>query len=211
MLEFITSALNFLSQPLGEYAYIIATSLFISNVALFFIDFIILLGFKKNKDGGYFLCFSLVSFISAAYFTVQDVTTTKLAFSSYEKAYAFLTVYLSLIFIFYACIKTVKKPKAEVVNKNAPIKDHEECVPLSTAVKYFKKDEIFSGYLDVSYVKQLILELKQKPLTDSDYSEIEELEVYLLKFITRQPDSDERVVLSQKLSMLIKKLALYAS
>ena len=68
----------------------------------------------------------------------------------------------------------------------------------------------FSGYVDIAYVKGLINSLKKHNLEENDSLELEELEVYLLNFANRQPNSLERLELSKKLGSLIKKLAKYA-
>ena len=70
-------------------------------------------------------------------------------------------------------------------------------------------DENLDGYLDVSYLKSLINLLKDKNLTESDKKEIEDLEVYLMNFASRQPYNSERLELSGYLSDFMKKLARY--
>lgn len=67
----------------------------------------------------------------------------------------------------------------------------------------------FDGYLDVSYLKSLINLLKEKNLSESDKKEIEDLEVYLMNFASRQPYNSERLKLSGYLSDFMKKLARY--
>ncbi|MBQ3234590.1 MAG: hypothetical protein IJA97_00345 [Clostridia bacterium] len=211
MLEYIKPALNYLTFDFGVNAYLIALGIFLANALVFVIELAVTAFKKARRESSYFLCFSLVCFLLTAYFIVQDYKGAKLLFLSFESIYAFLTLYMALLLTFFALLKKrFDKVKEKVCKEVIKPVIKEEYPPVSNAVKYFKKSEIFSGYLDVGYVKQLINELKQKPLSESDYKDIEELEVYLLRFITRQPDAEERAILSNYLSMLIKKLALYA-
>lgn len=210
MLEFIKPVFNFLCYDFGSYFAVIGLSIFIANAFVFLLQLTLSIFSKTSSDSSYFLCFSLVFLLLFAYFSIRDYLGEKTLFNDAIKIYSALTLYSVLILVCFAIIKRASnKPIKEETNVNC--EKAEQLPPVSNAVKYFKKDEIFSGYLDVSYVKQLINELKQKDITERDYEQIEELEVYLLRFITRQPNAEERVVLSEQLSMLIKKLALYAS
>jgi hypothetical protein len=177
----------------------------------FLVEFTLTLSSKKERNGVYFLCFSLVGIIISAYFSVQDYLGVKRLFISANYVYAFLTLYSVCALIFFSAIKkaTAKRrngeKKKEVIDTKV-----EEITRASNAVKYFKKEDITSEYLNVSYVKELINSLKEKDISDSDYLELEEFEVYLLRFITRQPEAEERIELSKYISKLIKKLSLYA-
>lgn len=68
---------------------------------------------------------------------------------------------------------------------------------------------VYGGYIDVKYLKGLIDNIKEKNLEYNDEKEIEELEVYLLNFVNRQPNALERSKLSAYVESLIKKLAKY--
>ena len=67
----------------------------------------------------------------------------------------------------------------------------------------------YDGFLDISYLKSLIALLRQKTLSKTDESELDDFEVYLMNFASRQPRQSERVKLSGYLSDFIKKLARY--
>lgn len=67
----------------------------------------------------------------------------------------------------------------------------------------------FDGYLNVPYLRSLISILKEKNLTETDCEELENFEVYLMNFASRQPYPFERQKLSGYLSDFIKKLARY--
>lgn len=69
--------------------------------------------------------------------------------------------------------------------------------------------ELQGGYIDVEYLKSLVTRLKDKNLTTQDELEIEELELFILNFLSRQPTANERIKLNGYLSSLIKKLAKY--
>ena len=103
--------------------------------------------------------------------------------------------------------------KSTIPNKNIGIKS-EYGVAVKRAVERIKMTEecpqVFSGYVDVGYIKTLINNLKSNDLTETDRIELEEFEVYLLNFVNRQPTNAERQDLSSKLGGLIKKLAKYA-
>lgn len=211
MFESIVPVFKLLCFDFGKYACIIALSLFLINVLAFLVEFTLTLSLKKERDGVCFLCFSIVGVIISAYFSVQDYLGVKRLFISANYVYAFLTLYSVCALIFFSVIKkiSVKRRKNEK-KKEVQEVESEETINSSNAVKYFKREDITSEYLNVSYVKELINSLKEKEISESDYLELEEFEVYLLRFITRQPEGEERVELSKYLSRLIKKLSLYA-
>lgn len=100
--------------------------------------------------------------------------------------------------------KKAEDIKIQALNYGETIKNAVEKLKLSE-----EEPRTFSGFVDVAYIKSLINELNGKDLEEKDKLEIEELEVYLLNFINRQPNSLEREVLSRHLGGLIKKLAKY--
>ena len=67
----------------------------------------------------------------------------------------------------------------------------------------------YDGFLDVAYLKSLLSLLRQKQLTEIDSNELDEFEVYLMNFASRQPYRSERIKLSGYLSDFMKKLARY--
>ncbi len=111
------------------------------------------------------------------------------------------------------CFFTLKGNKKKQVKENTDIKT-DYGLSIQRAVEHIKSTEeppqVFSGYVDVSYIKTLINTLKTNNLTEADKQDLEEFEVYLLNFINRQPTNAERQELSNKLGGLIKKLAKYA-
>ena len=125
---------------------------------------------------------------------------------------------LSLLFVcnilFFICyFITIKRNKKKQVVEYAEIKkDYGSSI--KRAVERIKMAEespqVYSGYVDVGYIKSLINNLKNNQLEESDSKEIEEFEVYLLNFVNRQPINNERQELSIRLNSLIKKLAKYA-
>lgn len=209
MLEFLSSVLDFLSCDLIENAYLVAITPLLTNFLVFIIELIALSFSKRERDSAYYLCFSIIGITISAYFSIQDFLGEKRLFTSGNLVYAFLSFYGCLIIIFYAVIRKLSS-KPVLVKSPPKVLKEEVLLSPSRAVNYFKKPDIENGYLDIGYVKSLICELKTKPLSDSDYREIEEFEVYLLRFISRQPEGEERKIISAYLSSLIKKLALYA-
>ena len=215
MLEKIKLAVEFLDKELGVYASLMVIILTISLATIFLLELLVCLLSKRKKDTVYYLCYTLLNLVVTAYFAVEDYFGEKLLFETPKSVYAVMTAIVSISILFYTLIcivsrrdrdKKIPQPIQEEKSKDIEV----STIKPKTYEHYFKGN-ISSGYLDVSHVKSLISELKQKELSDSDYSEIEELELYLMNFISRQPDGEERAVLSEKLSMLIKKIALYAS
>lgn len=210
MIDYIKPTLNFLSYDFNGFAYLICVSLLAAELLLFLIT-VTVFSFKRSKsDGTYFLCVSLALLLISVYFCVEDYKSAKMLFESVKNVYVYVTLFTVMIIVFYMIVRKLSESRSDkkTVKKQEVV--IEEKPPVSNAVKYFKKDDMLNGYLDVGYVKSLINELKQKELSEEDYNQIEEFEIYLLRFITRQPNGEERVVLSEYLSMLIKKLSLYA-
>lgn len=144
----------------------------------------------------------------------------KKTFSSLETAIVISVSLLTaqtLISTLLKAVKINKKPKVFKVDKdcNSEVKIDSLNYGLSikNAVEKLKLTEeepmVFSGFIDLSYVKSLIESLNKKDLEEKDRLEVEELEVYLLNFVNRQPSELEREVLSKHLGGLIKKLAKY--
>lgn len=209
--------IDLISFDFGYIAHIIAISLTLSMLVVFLLEVIICLLSKKQRDTVYYLCYTLLSLVVTLYFAVEDYFGEKLLFETPKSVYACMTVLISLSIIFYTVIrslsniKTYKKREEKPSNFSEPSSEIKVSTITPKPYSYVSQASVTGGYLDVSHVKSLIASLKEKPLPDSDYREIEDLELYLMNFISRQPSDSERVVLSEKLSMLIKKIALYAS
>ena len=116
------------------------------------------------------------------------------------------------VYYFLVPLKAKKKSQTKKVEISEIKNDYG--LSVKRAVEHIKTAEetpqVFSGYVDVGYIKSLINTLKGNDLTESDLLELEDLEVYLLNFVNRQPSNAERQELSAKLGGLIKKLAKYA-
>lgn len=214
MLENVKLAVEFISGELGVYASLMVIILTISLVTIFLLEFLVRLLSKNKKDAVYYLCYTLLNLVVTAYFAIEDYFGEKLLFETPKSVYTVMTAIVSISILFYTLICLVSR-KAKKENSQLIQEENSKEVEISTikpkTYEHYFKGNISSGYLDVSHVKSLISELKQKELSDSDYSQIEELELYLMNFISRQPNGEERAVLSEKLSMLIKKIAQYAS
>ena len=115
--------------------------------------------------------------------------------------------------VLFICFFTLKRNKKKRAHENTDIKSDYGLSVKRAVEKVITAEEppqVFSGYVDVGYVKNLINSLKDKPVTQDESREIEDLEVYLLNFVNRQPNNTERQELSKRLNCLIKKLAKYA-
>ena len=133
--------------------------------------------------------------------------------------YVCVFLYAFLVFVNYVLVyelKTggaLKKPcdKAKPAAKNAVKGKVKESVetPATNTYGAFGADGLFSGYLNVKYVKYLIDKLKNYDISVSERKEAEDFEVYLMNFACRQPTETEREELSPKLNALIKTLAKY--
>ena len=144
----------------------------------------------------------------------------KVVFSSLEKA---ITVCLSIFIIqmlISAGIKLVKSSrKPKIIKESVKVVEDIQVESLNygesikNAVEKIKLKEeepiLFNGFIDVAYIKSLLQSLNEKNLEEKDRLEVEELEVYLLNFVNRQPNGLEKEILSKHLGGLIKKLAKY--
>lgn len=215
MLENIKLSVEFLDKELGVCASLMVVVLTISLLTIFLLELLIHLICKRKKDTVYYLCYTILNLVVTAYFAVEDYFGQKLLFETPKSVYTVMTVIVSISILFYMLISLASRRDGDkkMPPQNAREEDKEVeviTVKPKTYEHYFNGD-IGGAYLDVSYVKSLIDNLKQKELSDSDYSEVESLELYLMNFASRQPVGEERAMLSEKLSMLIKKIALYAS
>ena len=215
MLEKIKLTIEVLGKELGVYASLSVIALTISLVFIFLLEFLLCLLSNKKRDTVYYLCYNLLNLVVTAYFAVEDYFGEKLLFETPKSVYTVMTVIVSISIIFYTLIcMASRRDRCSKTTLNTQDESEREVEVLTVKPKpyeHYFKPSISDGYLDVSHVKSLINELKKKELSESDYSEVEELELYLMNFISRQPLGEERAVLSEKLSMLIKKIALYAS
>ena len=215
MIDYFKSFISFISFDLGAQAYVLVAVFALSTVAIFIIELCLSLFCNKKRDTSYYLCYVILSSILTAYFAVEDYLGSNIIFATAKSIYALLTILVSLSTIFYMVLRAISNAKTLMETTktimSAPQKDVAIKSVQTKPYEYYFFDKKVDGYLDVSYLKGLICELKNKNLSESDFKQIEELELYLMNFISRQPNQIERAVLSEKLSMLIKKIALYAS
>ena len=147
--------------------------------------------------------------------TFGDFLTAKTIFTSLEGSFiAFFSVIIvvSAVYYFLSPLKKVKVSIKSTVKASEIASDYG--LSVKRAVEHIKAVEdvpqVFSGYVDVGYVKSLILNLKSNDLSETDKQALDEFEVYLLNFVNRQPNNSERQEMSTKLNCLIKTLSKYA-
>ena len=211
MLEIFQKTVDFLAIDLSFCAPYIVVGLALSFITIFIIEAVLTTVKTVEYSTVYYLGYLLFNLVITTYFSVEDLFGINVIFKTTKSIYAFITVLSALSILFFVIIKSLSvkwKTNGVTVSKN--VEKNEELSP-SRIAEYFKGEKQFSGYLDVNYTKSLIKNLKTKNLTESDYQKIEDLELYLLRFTARQPNDSERAELSEKLSMLMKKLAEYAS
>ena len=126
---------------------------------------------------------------------------------------AVLCLLLACNILLFICFFRLKRNKKKRAHENTEIKS-DYGLAIKRAVERIitveDTPQVFSGYVDVKYIKSLIENLKTNDLSEQDDKEIEELEVYLLNFVNRQPNDSERQELSKRLNALIKTLSNYA-
>ena len=157
----------------------------------------------------------LLNFTFLVLFTLTfgEFLTVSTAFNSLTSCFiTFCSTVLVQCFICYF-IYPLKRQRKKPIKDKVEIKS-DYGLSVKRAVEHVKMAEdppqVFSGYVDVSYIKTLINNLKTNDLTETDRQDLDEFEVYLLNFVNRQPTNAERQNLSTKLGALIKKLAKYA-
>ena len=138
--------------------------------------------------------------------SVRTLIATTLDYSIFLSAFVILAIIGNITLLTFkrkakAIIKTNNLLKIDKVNETEKQVETISCIEEPVSV--------YSGYIDVSYVKSLIDKLKQSPLEYEDEKEIEDFEIYLLNFVNRQPSGYERKCLSEYMGSLIKKLAKY--
>ena len=211
MLEFVKDFLIFLASAVKvDFLPYIALSLTVVSVLAFVVELVLLLVKAPVKIYVYNLCFSLICLIFELYFAFGDYFNKGLLFANAQ----ILTVYLTLacvkIITFYTVLRLVYGVKIKKsFKKPTAVFDSLEKSKVAT---YFTKQPLNSdcnGWINVDYLKGLIKELKSKNIAESDYMELEDFEVYLLNFTSRQPNNYERKVLSSRVNSLIKKIARY--
>ena len=177
--------------------------------------------FLKNKKG--FLCvFYAVKntfFCAVSLFSVGnalfygDCFDIRSAIVFSIAVYAVFSLITALSAAFYKDKKVVRSEKEDDEEKETAVLKNEDiterAVEKLTCSEYVS--EAYAGYIDTDYLRELVRNLKEKNLEEKDAFEIENLEVYLLNFVSRQPTRAERQILSEYVGMLIKKLAKYSA
>ena len=189
-----------------NYIYLAVLSLLVIVNGLYFILKNFRFWYKKSLSFAILLLFVL---------TFGEFLITKRIFTAIDGCFIFffsVTLLQLAVYYFLVPLKAKKKSQTKKVEISEIKNDYG--LSVKRAVEHIKTAEetpqVFSGYVDVGYIKSLINTLKGNDLTESDLLELEDLEVYLLNFVNRQPSNAERQELSAKLGGLIKKLAKYA-
>ena len=213
MLEVFSGVLNFLQAEIkGDIAPWLALSVTGAHLLIFVIEIIIALVKKPKKVYAYNACFSLIALVLEGYFAVCDLLSYRLVFISSQTVYIYLSISVILSALFYLVLYAVYNLKANKAPKK-PLKMQEDVceskpkICLSGAIEGLENTA--NGWLNVEYLKELISSLKAKNVKGEDLLELEDFEVYLLNFISREPNCYERKVLSSKINELIKKIAFY--
>lgn len=211
MQELFYRFISFISFDFGSSAYVICAVLTFLLLFITMLEILSLIIFKSKIDLTYYVCYLVINFTITLYFAVQDFIGQKIVFDSGYKIYVFITALISVSILLYAIVRVFNYKIVKPKNKNQKVKDMESAESLepSNYVKFVLEEKPFEGYLNVNYVKKLISELKGHNLTQGEYEQIEEFELFLLNFVSRQPKNSERRVLSEYMSMLIKKIAKY--
>lgn len=209
MQEYFKVVLDFLAYDFSEFAYIIVLGLTFTLLFIALLEVLSLFIFKSVRDLTYYVCYLIVNFVLSSYFTVNDYIKQKIVFNSAYKIYVFLTALLFISMLLYMLVRLVNKNAIKKQKVKPLVATTEEKPKQSNYIKYVLNEKPFEGYLNVNYVKQLINELKLSELTENEYKQLEEFELFLLNFVSRQPLKGERKELSEYMSMLIKKLAKY--
>ncbi len=223
MKKFFISFINgFIKVLGGKYSYLFLISITFSIILVFLIQFIVSCVYKKVQKYSYFK-FSVFTSLLSLITSLCEFYTSKKVFVDLYTAIIFTLFNLIISYSFYLILNAINKFNLfRTTRKNVIVNDIEEKLPISPTTKkaILKlnakedlensiKDNYFSGYLNVEYVKQLINSLKEKPISQIDLSTLTQFEIYLMNFCIRQPNNTERQKLSEYLSFLIKKLAEY--
>lgn len=159
-------------------------NLFFLATAIIFINAIIIEGFLYKKV---FTSYIDIMISVSAFIVIGLLGNVVLSFLKFEK--------------------NKKFKREEPSNISIPRIEKERTLEVLSCVE--QPVSVYNGYIDVRYLKSLIDSIKERNLEYDDEKEIEELEVYLLNFVNRQPNRLERSKLSSYVESLIKKLAKY--
>ncbi len=169
--------------------------------------------FKWNFKLKNYNLINLISLLLLINTIILERIEYKVLFNSNFNIVISLSVFFILVIlgnVILGSIKFKKKCAGKNINKTAVKVAYEEKPKRVETISCVEEPvTVYGGYVDVSYLKSLIYALKGKELECEDFKEIEELEVYLINFVNRQPTAQERVKLSKLIGNLFKKLAKY--
>ncbi len=208
----------------GKYAGYFALGITLSIIIVFVCQLIY--SISKNKKSNYsFTKFAIFSTACTLLVSLCEHFTSKRIFTSIYYSIIFTLFNLIISFIFSYVLDTVnsvlknKEKSTKPINVNYDIENQKLQVATSTKkallklktqpLDLYNLENVTNEFIDVSYIKELINSLKDKPLTIKESEELEEFEVFLLNFCYRQPNKNEKEKLSLHLSSLMKKLAYY--
>ncbi len=196
--------------------FIIAFSL--TPIIGFLIETFLILFFKRSLKGEFYKSVTSLSALLLTVFSVSSFSTNQLIFKSAVEVFYYNASAILLYFIMHLMLKIIlNKPVNQTAYKTEQESETASVNLEPTNVKRMVEtitcktvnEQEYSGYLNVEYLKALIDKLKQSDLEEQELLEIEEFEVYLLNFVSRQPTGSERQVLSNYIGLLFKKLAKY--
>ena len=199
------------SNRFGIYVIAVTVCLFI---LISVVEIILVYGYKLKVN--------IIKLFSAYAFCISaTIMASVIELSNHSPVFInFIDVFLlngGLVIIgcfnfFILSFSCYEKPK-KVIENYKKLEVDEPKILATKSVEYLSCVEegqtVYSGYLDVGYLKNLTIKLKEQNLTESESEKVEELELYLLNFVSRQPSLLERQVLSERLSEFIKILSRY--
>ena len=208
----------------GKYAGYFALGITLSIIIVFVCQ--LLYSVTKSKKSNYsFTKFAIFSTVCTLFVSLCEHYTLGRVFKSVYYSIIFTLLNLIISFIFSFVLDTVnyvldgKLKTSQPKTKEEPFDDKKLQVASSTKkallklktqpLDLYNLENVTNEFIDVSYIKELINSLKDKPLTIKESEELEEFEVFLLNFCYRQPNKNEKEKLSLHLSSLMKKLAYY--
>ncbi len=208
----------------GKYAGYFALGITLSIIIVFVCQLIYSL--VKNKKISYsFTKFAVFSTVCTLLVSICEHYTSNRVFTSvyYSIIFTLFNLTISLIFSFVLStlnailddkskLNQVKDVNYSYENQKLEVSNSTKKALLKLKTQPFdlyNLENISNEFINVSYIKELITSLKDKPLTIKESEELEEFEVFLLNFCYRQPNKNEKEKLSLYLSSLMKKIAYY--
>ena len=207
----------------GKYAGYFALGITLSIILVFICQLIYSVS-NSRKSNYSFNKFAIFSTVCTLLVSLCEHYTTAKVFTNVYYSIIFTLFNLIISFLFSFVLSTVNavldsKKKPTQINTNSCYDNQKLEISNSTKkallklktepLDLYNLENISNEFIDVSYIKELINSLKDKPLTIKESEELEELEVFLLNFCYRQPNKNEKEKLSLHLSSLMKKLAYY--